>query len=155
MQLSGTTVLIVEDEPACSKAFSLILSQEGASTIHAKDAEEALVLMETRRFDVILADIRLPGMDGISLLSHIRETNPTISVILITGYGSLKTATEALKFEAQDYITKPLTDPTLLTGAVFRASERSRLLNRNLASRLSSNRARKCSGLCFRILLTL
>lgn len=130
--LSGITVLIVEDEPSCRDAFFSILSREGASVDLAPDAETAIEKLISKNFDVILVDIKLPGMDGLSLLKKIKTTRHETSVIMITGYGSLKSASEAIKHEAQDYITKPLASPSLLTNAVFRGAERSRLISHNL-----------------------
>lgn len=122
-------ILIVEDEPALRDLYRDILSAgEGETWL----IEVAASLAEgTERFDrelvdLLLLDLRLPDGDGTVLLKHARATDPDVEVLLITAFGSVSSAVEAMKLGAADYLTKPLADPDELRRAVRRALERGR-----------------------------
>lgn len=100
-------VLVVDDEGAIRYSVSKTLQRAGYRVSEAASAEDALELVDTQDFDVVLTDIRMPGIDGVELLRLIKEKAPDSSVILMTGYASLGTAIEALRLGAHDYLIKP------------------------------------------------
>src|SRR4051795_1213088 len=108
MTASGGTVLIVDDERTLARAVKAFLAEAGYEAEVAGDAEQALALLETLRPDVVFTDVRLPGMSGIDLLRRIREFDPAIPVIIMTAYGTIEGAVEAVKLGAFDYMKKPV-----------------------------------------------
>jgi two-component system response regulator AtoC len=123
--VSGT-VLIVEDERTLARAVKAFLLESGYEAEIATDAEQAIGLLETLRPDVVFSDVRLPGMDGIELLRRIREFDPSIPVIIMTAYGTIEGAVEAVKLGAFDYLKKPV-DLEELKLLADRAREHSQL----------------------------
>lgn len=101
------SILIVDDEPAQRQLLSGSLAKEYAVTT-AADGVEATQLLVSRSYDLIITDERMPRMDGIELIKWIREQMPEIPIIVLTAYGSIETAVEAMKLGAQEYLTKPL-----------------------------------------------
>jgi two-component system, NtrC family, response regulator AtoC len=106
--MSGPTVLIVDDERTLARSIRTFLTESGYEAEVAGDAERALELLESFRPDVIFADVRLPGMGGIELLQRIRDFDSSIPVIIMTAYGSIEGAVEAVKLGAFDYLKKPV-----------------------------------------------
>ncbi len=106
--MSGSTILIVDDERTLAKAVKAFLADHGYEVEVAADAERALELLDTLHPDVVFADVKLPGMSGIELLRRIREFDPAIAVVIMTAYGSIEGAVEAVKLGAFDYVKKPL-----------------------------------------------
>lgn len=100
-------VLVVDDEGAIRYSVSKTLQRVGYRVSEAASGEEAIDLVNANEFDVILTDIRMPGIDGVELLRRIKDVVPDASVILMTGYASLGTAIEALRLGAHDYLIKP------------------------------------------------
>jgi len=101
------TVLIVDDEQATRELCAAVANQTGLSAITVSSAEQALNVLEQRGVDVLLADLKLPGMGGIELLKRVSELYPQVSVIVLTQYGTIDSAIEAGRIGARDYITKP------------------------------------------------
>jgi two-component system, NtrC family, response regulator AtoC len=108
MTASRSTVLIVDDERTLARAMKAFLAEAGYEAELAGDGEQALELLPRLRPDVIFADVRLPGMSGIDLLRRIREFDPAIPVIIMTAYGTIEGAVEAVKLGAFDYMKKPV-----------------------------------------------
>jgi DNA-binding NtrC family response regulator len=106
-------VLIVDDEPSVREVLAELLTGWGYQTNVAATALEALDLIRSQLLDVVLCDIRLPEMNGIELLRHIKRHDPSIEVLMITGDPTVPTAVEALKAGASDYLQKPLTHDEL------------------------------------------
>ena len=106
--MSGSTVLIVDDERTLARAIKAFLTESGYEAEVAGDAEQALRLLETMRPDVVFSDMRLPGMNGIELLRRIREFDASIPVIIMTAHGTIEGAVEAVKLGAFDYLKKPV-----------------------------------------------
>ncbi|HLA51654.1 MAG TPA: sigma-54 dependent transcriptional regulator [Flavitalea sp.] len=102
-----SNILIIDDEKAIRKTLSEILSYEGYKIEEASDGEEGLRKFRDKTFDVVLCDIKMPRLDGIEFLDKVREYNPDIPVIMISGHGTIETAVEAVKKGAYDYIAKP------------------------------------------------
>jgi DNA-binding NtrC family response regulator len=101
------TILIVEDEAKMQRLLELNLSEEGYTTRTASDAETGLNLLRQERVDVVLTDLRLPGMDGLEFLQAVKRVNAAVPVVVMTAYGTVETAVEAMKAGASDYILKP------------------------------------------------
>ncbi len=103
-------ILIVDDEPLIRKSLYEILKIEGFHAYMAQSGEEALDILKKFPCDIVIADMKLPKMTGLELLEHIKATRFDTEVILITGFGTIETAVEAMKKGAFDYITKPIID---------------------------------------------
>jgi len=100
-------ILVVDDEGAIRYSISKTLQRVGYQVHTAASGEEALEMMQHQEYDVVLTDIRMPGLTGVELLSQIKQTAPDAVVILLTGYASLETAIESLRLGAHDYLVKP------------------------------------------------
>ncbi len=103
-------ILIVDDEPLIRKSLHEVLSIEGYQTMMASCGNEALEKINQNSIDIVITDLKMPDINGITLLKTIKKKHPQIAVILITGHGNIETAVEAMKFGAFDYITKPVVD---------------------------------------------
>ena len=125
MTTSKGKILIVDDEPVVRESLTQWFESEGYEVRAAASGKEALTLLAGYEADVALIDIKMPGMDGIELQSHLRDADPELAVIVMTGYSSVETAVQALKQGAYDYITKPV-DPDELTHLVGKAAEHRR-----------------------------
>src|SRR5210317_2130635 len=101
------SILVVDDELSMREFLKILLEKEGHRVTTASDASSVLDLMQNEDFDLVLSDIRMPGMGGLSLLEKIKEINNSIPVIMITAYASPENAVVAMKSGAFDYITKP------------------------------------------------
>ncbi len=103
-------ILIVDDEPLIRQSLYEILRIEGYSVQMAESGEMALKLLEKDEFDLVVTDMKLPKMSGVDLLKEIQKKYKNTELILITGFGSIETAVEAMKLGACDFITKPIND---------------------------------------------
>ncbi|MEW6109274.1 MAG: sigma-54 dependent transcriptional regulator [Nitrospirota bacterium] len=114
-------ILIAEDEEITLNNILDTLREEGCEVYGTKDGVEALQRMGKEHFDVLVTDIKMPGMNGIELLSKVKEESPETEVIIITGFGSVGSAVDAMKKGAYDYITKPfdLDELTLRVKKIF------------------------------------
>ena len=101
-------VLVVDDEAVVRESYLRSLAGVNYRVRTALDAEEAIRLMEAESFDVVLVDIRMPGMDGISLLREIKTRWPESEVVVVTGYPTIESAKEAVRLGAYNYLTKPI-----------------------------------------------
>jgi DNA-binding NtrC family response regulator len=100
-------ILVVEDEQAIRDALKMVLEEEGYQTQAADDGKKAMELVNKNDFDIVITDLKMPEMDGMSLTRQIQQICPQTSVIIITAHGSLESAIEALRIGAYDYILKP------------------------------------------------
>jgi DNA-binding NtrC family response regulator len=112
-----TKILVVDDEEVVRLALARVLSSEHCRVEAAWSGADALREMERHSFDVVLLDLRMPGMDGMSVLKAIKEKWPEIEVIVVTGYPSLETAKEAIRYGAYDYLAKPVEPDTMIKVA--------------------------------------
>ncbi len=119
----GKKILLVDDEEGIRKVLGISLADMGYDVITAESGEEALSLFEKITPPIVLTDIKMPGMDGVTLLRTIKELNPDTEVIMITGHGDMDLAIKSLKYEATDFVTKPINDD-VLEIALKRAHER-------------------------------
>ena len=121
-----STILVVEDEPKMRRVLELNLAEEGYTAITVPDAEAGLNLLRREKVDLVLTDIKLPGMDGLEFLQAVKRTNAAIPVVVMTAYGTVETAVQAMKDGAADYLAKPLDLEELLVR-VGRVTEQARL----------------------------
>jgi len=127
----GKRVLIVDDEKNMRHMLQVMLNKAGYDSETVADGVEGLDLMEKNDFDFILCDLRMPNMDGMTFLQKSRETYPEQTFIMMSAYGTIDTALEAMKIGAYDYISKPFKqDEVLLT--LKKAEERERLKRENI-----------------------
>ena len=122
------SVLIVEDEDRLREQLAQFYEQEGYSVTAAACAEDGIVKLAEERFAIVVSDVKMPGMDGFQLARHVREKYPDTNVILITAFGNIKQAVEAMKLGASDYITKPF-QPEAIRLVSEKLIERKRLLD--------------------------
>jgi DNA-binding response OmpR family regulator len=122
-------VLVVDDEGAIRYSISKTLQRVGYQVSAAASGEEALDMLTAQNFDVVLTDIRMPGLTGVELLAKIKERAPDSIVILMTGYASLGTAVESLRLGAHDYLIKPSSSQDI-RQSVARGLERAHNLQR-------------------------
>ena len=118
------TVLVVDDERGPREALRLIL-QRDYDVVLAESGEQALEFLKNESVDVVTLDLKMPGLAGQNTLSLMREIDPALEVIIVTGYGSFESAVKALRLRAFDYISKPF-DSRKILEVVERAIEQSR-----------------------------
>src|SRR5262245_10253956 len=105
--MGDEAVLVVEDDAAIAKVVCALLSQHGLDPIWVASAEAAVEALEKRPFDVVLSDVKLPGMDGLALLDHVTAKHPELPIVLVTAHGSIALAVDAMKRGATDFVQKP------------------------------------------------
>src|SRR5262245_44344006 len=101
------TVLVVDDDAAIAKVLVALLTQRGLAATWVASGEAAVKALEERPFDVVLSDVRMPGMDGIELLDHVAARYPDLPIVLCTAHGSVALAVDAMKRGAADFVQKP------------------------------------------------
>jgi signal transduction histidine kinase len=116
-------ILLVDDEKGLRKVLGLSLADRGYEVHTAKSGHEALAIYEDVSPPIVLTDIKMPGMDGIDLLKKIKRLDKDAEIIMITGHGDIELAIKSLKYDATDFITKPI-DDDILDIALKRAEER-------------------------------
>ena len=144
-------ILVVDDEPASRTGLKDLLTIWGYEAVAAADGQEALQRSAAWKPDLVIADLVMPGLDGMGLLTKLKRDYPTTAVILLTGQGSIDSAVRAIKEGAYDYLTKPV-DPTRLQLILDRALERTetvrevQILRRQLRQRGACGRLVGSSG---------
>jgi len=121
-------ILLVDDDPNCIDIISEVLKRTGLEVEVARDGEEALNKFTMKSFELILTDLMMPKMNGMSLLKEIRRRGKEAVVLVITGFGTIESAVSAIKAGAYDYITKPI-NLDELELVINRALEKKRLIN--------------------------
>jgi len=119
-------VLVVDDHPNMVASLSLMLRHSGCEVVQAVGGEAAVEQLGDESFDVVLTDLRMDKVDGMGVLARTRESSPSTQVIVMTAFGSVETAVEAMRLGAFDYVSKPFNDDELLLK-IMRAAERRRL----------------------------
>jgi len=130
--MKGRSVLIVDDEKNILLTLSQSLEVLQLETDTATNGEEALAKLKEKEFGLILLDIRMPGMDGMEVLRQVREIRPDIRIIMISAYGTIEVAVEAMKLGAVDFIQKPFS-PEEVRALVSRVLDRENLDERKVA----------------------
>ena len=129
--MSSTKIFIVDDELVMRKSLSGWLERDGYEVDTAESGEEAIEKLKEIRFDVLLVDIKMEGISGLDVLKHVRENDPDVAVVMITAYGSISTAIEAIKNGAYDYLLKPF-DPDELGVLIEKIVEQQAQARENL-----------------------
>lgn len=137
----AASILTIDDEAGIRDNLVAYLEDCGYRTLAAADGSEGMAIFRRERPDVVLCDLRMPGMDGLEVLGHIRAESPDTPVIVVSGAGTLGDVVEALRQGAWDFLTKPIVDMAFLASAVSRALERARLARENREYRESLERA--------------
>lgn len=114
-----TRVLVADDEPDMLRGLERTLSKEGYRVDGALDGLEATTRLDAERFDVVVSDLRMPHVDGMELLRRAKEKNKSVVFIIITAYGTVESALEAMRLGSFDYISKPFA-PSVLLAAIER-----------------------------------
>jgi len=109
-------VLIMEDEVNVAKGLGMVLSEEGYKVDLAMTGRSALDSFNQKMFDLLVADLRLPDIDGMEVIKQVKRRRPDTEVIVITGYSTINTAVEAMKIGASDYLSKPFTEDEFLSA---------------------------------------
>ena len=113
--------LVVDDQPAFRRLVARILSDDGFAVREASDGRRALELALAEPFDLVVSDVKMPRLDGLGLLARLRAERPALPVVLVTAYGSISSAVDAMRAGAFDYLSKPLGDPDDLRVVASRA----------------------------------
>jgi len=124
------SILIVDDERSVRDSLYNWFIEDGYYVACAEDARKALVLLESENFNIVLADIKMPGMDGLEMLKRIKTIRKEAIVIMMTAFATVNTAVQALKDGAFDYVTKPF-DPDDLSHLIRNAAKQSSLMEEN------------------------
>lgn len=112
--MNAIKVLVVDDEPDFVELFVKRFSKRGFSVRGAGGGAEALALLAREPSDVVVLDVKMPGMDGLETLKEIKKRHPSVQVILLTGHGSVRSGIEGMSFGAYDYVLKPFSLDDLL-----------------------------------------
>ena len=110
------SVLVVDDEPGILRLCQRLLGKAGAKVTAVQNSNEAVSSLQEIKFDVVLADIRMPGLSGFQLMELARQHQPELAIVLMTGYGTIETAIEALQRGADGLILKPFAGSELVQG---------------------------------------
>jgi DNA-binding response OmpR family regulator len=144
--MEGKPILIVDDEKNIRLTLSQALKILEVETDTAANGEEALAKLKEREFGLILLDLKMPGMDGMEVLRRVREIRPDIRIIIITAYGTVESAVEAMKLGAVDFIQKPFS-PEEIRELVSRVMDREKLDEQKVVDYGSSlELAKRCVG---------
>ena len=128
----ATTVLVVDDEPSNRASLEKIFQREGMRVLSADGAKSALDLVRTHRVHVVLTDLMMPGTSGLELLRALKQVAPDTEVVMMTAYGTVETAVQAMREGAYDFVEKPLKRMTIVKS-VRKAAERQSLIAENLS----------------------
>lgn len=123
---SQMSVLVIDDDRRVRESLASLVEERGYNVFQAEDGNSGLALLHKEPVDIVLADLKMPGLSDMSLVREVRNQFPNLLIICITGYGSVRGAVEAIKEGVYDYLTKPL-DPDELLLTLDRAAERQRL----------------------------
>ena len=132
-------ILVVDDEEGVRSFLAESLEIDGHHVEEAPNGQEALERLRSRSFDLVLTDLRMPGMDGLELLQKVQAEQPEVEFIVLTAHGNVENAVQAMKLGAFDYIQKPVSGPAELRLLATRALERRRLRDQEEISRASAN----------------
>ena len=109
-------VLVVDDDPGMRDGMAMSLKRSGFFAEQARGGEEALRMVRPGAYDAVVTDLRMPGMDGLQLTARLKAVDPGLPVLLITAFGSLESAREAMRLGAFDFLSKPFSPEELITA---------------------------------------
>lgn len=132
MKKQNASILIVDDDENICEILSLLVKKEGLKTLVAHEGDTALKIIRSKMPDIVLLDIKMPGMDGIEVLKRVKELDENLPVVMITAYANIQGAVDAIRLGAHDYLAKPFDDHEVIR-VVHRA-----LAERNLKLKLRS-----------------
>jgi len=132
MKKQNASILIVDDDENICEILSLLVKKEGLKTLVAHEGDTALKIIRSKMPDIVLLDIKMPGMDGIEVLKRVKELDENLPVVMITAYANIQGAVDAIRLGAHDYLAKPFDDHEVIR-VVYRA-----LAERNLKLKLRS-----------------
>lgn len=136
--MKTSRILVVDDDDSLRRVLQVQLEQDGYSVVSAASAQQAFSLLQLRGYDLVITDLRMPGLSGIEVLKQVRSQYPETAVIVLTAFGSVETAVEAMKAGAYDFLTKPV-HPDELSLVVARALDHLRLIEEVRALRANLN----------------
>ena len=139
-------ILVVDDSKALLSMMKEFLEDAGYSVKTAPSAEDALPIIEKGKLDLVIMDIKMPGMSGLEALAEIKKIDPKLSIIIMTAYGTTQTAIEAMKHGAYDYVTKPFNNKEF-KNLIKKALEAGRLMKESVAY-LTKKREEPVKGVC-------
>jgi two-component system response regulator AtoC len=139
------SILVVDDEPALRHVLTLALDDAGYEVRAVGDGEEALKELAAREYDVVISDVRMPQMDGLTLLRRVLEQWPSVTFVVMSAYGSPEQALEAVSLGAYDYVPKPF-KPEELVLVLRKAEERARLVRENRRLRTQGGESGRILG---------
>lgn len=133
-------ILIIDDEKRMRHIIQLMLEREGFKTEQAGNGKEALEMLKHKRFDMAITDLKMPEMDGMSLLEEAKKIYPDFPIVVITAHGTIENAVEAMQKGAIDYITKPFDEEKIIITVkrslkISRLQEEVKLLREELMER--------------------
>ena len=131
VSMEGMRVLLVDDEEDFRKTLANRLRKRKLETAEAESGPEALEALNRQAYDVVVLDVRMPGMDGIEALKKIKQSHPLVEVVMLTGHATVETAIEGIKLGAFDYLMKPC-DMEILISKVSEAASRKREQERKI-----------------------
>jgi two-component system, NtrC family, response regulator HydG len=141
------TLLVVDDEASNLESLERIFAREGLTVLTAKDGKDALEVVRKRRVDVVLTDLMMPGISGVDLLKAVKQLSAETETVVMTAYGTVEAAVEAMREGAYDFITKPLKRAQVVR-VVSKALEKQSLIveNKTLKAQLEATRRRPIVG---------
>jgi len=143
---NGVKVLVIDDEESMREGCRQALEEDGYKVQTAVNGNQGLEMARKESFDLIILDLRMPGIDGLNVLAQLKEFDPDAVVLVITGYASIETAVDAMRRGAYDFLPKPFTPETLL-AIMRRASDRRTLALENACLRRELDGLRKTTGI--------
>jgi NADH-quinone oxidoreductase subunit E len=121
-------ILVMEDEPHLAKGIQMVLTDEGYAVDVAMSGRGAIDLFQQKMFDLLIADLRLPDIDGMDVISQVKRNRPETGVVVISGYSTLPTAVKAMKLGAFDFIAKPFTDDEIKSAVIEALKEKKEII---------------------------
>jgi DNA-binding NtrC family response regulator len=136
--MAGEKILLVDDEEEFTKTLSERMESRGLVARTASSGKEALEKVSAEKFDAIILDMQMPGLDGIETMRRMLENNPDLQIILLTGYGTVEKSVEAMKIGAKDFLEKPANIEQLLEKIKLAGNERIALVEKRAEESIRS-----------------
>src|SRR5690348_2756170 len=123
-----TKILLIEDDPGIREGLQRVLAEEGHEVTVEQRGDQGLAQARTGAFNLVITDLRLPGLSGLDLVRQLHSAQPRLPIVLVTAFGTTETAIEAMKYGAYDYVPKPFNVPELLE-IIRKAADSNRLIS--------------------------